>query len=223
MPIDRNLDTEAAIVYTKGSMRDVVRFNLDQGRLIVWSWCVNTGKIFQVLALFTLGMILGRKRFFQNISEKQGVLIRMAIGALLLILTLHFLQKPILRKIPIIKSHYLIGKTIYESYYAFLYTVLIYSALSLVYLKTIEARIWTLLANMGRMSLSNYIINAIVGVCLFYGFGLGLYDYLGASLTLVFVLLSLLFHIWFSHYWLKRYPQGPFERLWKVLVRGTGT
>lgn len=221
MPIDRNLDTEASMVYTKGSVWEVVSFNLDKGRLIVWSWCINTGKVFQVVALFTLGMILGRKRFFQNIGEKQGVLLRVLIGSLVLILALHFFQKPILRKIPIIKSHYLIGKTIYESYYAFMYTVLIYSALSLLYLKTLEAKIWKLLANMGRMSLSNYLINALVGVFLFYGFGLGLYDYLGATLTLAFTFLSIGFHMFLSHYWLQNHQQGPLERLWKVLVQKT--
>ncbi len=218
MPIDRNLDADAAIAYTQGSIWDVISFNLDKGRLIVWSWCVNTGKVFQIIALFTLGMILGRKRFFQNIRQKQSVLIKTAIASFVLILILHFLQKPILRKIPIIKSHYMIGKTIYESYYAFLYTVLVYCTLSLLYLKTLQSKTWKLLANMGRMSLSNYILNAITGVCLFYGFGMGLYDYLGSTLTLIFILLSLVCHGIFSYMWLKHFHQGPFEYLWKILT-----
>lgn len=218
MPIDRNLDADAAIAYTQGSIWDVISFNLDKGRLIVWSWCINTGKVFQIVALFTLGIILGRKGFFQNINQKQGVLIKTALAAILLILALHFLQKPILRKIPIIRSHYMIGKTIYESYYAFLYTVLIYCTFSLLYLKTIQGKIWQIWAHMGKMSLSNYIINAVLGVFLFYGFGFGLYDYLGATLTLIFVFISLIAHSVFSYIWLKHYHQGPFEYLWKVLT-----
>lgn len=221
MPLDPNLDAEAAVAYTQGSIWDVIMFNLAKGRLIVWSWCINTGKIFHIVALFTLGMILAQKRFFQNISQKQGILVKTILGSLLLILILDFLQKPILRKIPVIKSHYLIGKTIYEAYYAFLYTLLIYSSLSWLYLKTSQAQVWKLLANMGRTSLSNYIINALVGVFLFYGFGLSLYDYLGSTLTLVFVFLSILFHIIISYFWLKHYTQGPFEYLWKMLVRKT--
>jgi uncharacterized protein len=218
MPIDRNLDTDAAIAYTQGSLWDVISFNLDQGRLIVWSWCVNTGKVFQIVALFILGIILGRKGFFQQINQKQGVLIKTAIGSLLLIIILYYLQKPILRKIPIIKSHYLIGKTIYESYYAFLYTLLIYSSLSLLYIKTTTAPIWILFAQMGKMSLSNYVFNAISGVILCYGFGAGLYDYLGSTITLIFAALSIGFHIYVSNFWLQRFQQGPLEYVWKMLT-----
>lgn len=218
LPIDRNLDYDAAQIYTKGSMWEVIQFNLDKGRLIVWSWCVNTGKIFQIIALFVLGMILGRSGFFQKINTKQATLLKVIVATAILLTLVYFLQKPILRKIPVIKSHYLIGKTIFESYYAFLYTIITYCTLSWVYLKTSNSKIWITLANLGKMSLSNYVINAMVGVILFYGFGLGLYDYLGSTLTLIFAVITIVFHLVLSHYWLKQYQQGPLEYVWKMLM-----
>jgi uncharacterized protein len=218
LPIDRNLDADATQIYTKGSMWDVIQFNLTKGRLIVWSWCINTGKIFQIIALFVLGMILGRSGFFQKINTKQATLLKFIVATAIILTLIYFLQKPILRKIPVIKSHYLIGKTIFVSYYAFLYTIITYCTLSWVYLKTSNSKIWITLANLGKMNLSNYVINAIVGVILFYGFGFGLYDYLGSTITLAFAFNTIALHLLFSHYWLKHYQQGPLEYVWKMLT-----
>lgn len=50
----------------------------------------------------------------------------------------------------------------------------------LLFLKTKEWRLWKLLAAPGRMALTNYIGQSIIGMFLFYGIGCGL----GASLGL---------------------------------------
>ena len=76
------------------------------------------------------------------------------------------------------------------------------------------------MAAMGRMALSNYIGQSLIGIILFYGLGFGL----GASLGLVFIILItlvvFLLQTFLSALWLKHFQFGPLEWLWRVLTYG---
>ena len=65
------------------------------------------------------------------------------------------------------------------------------------------------------MSLTNYISQSIMGVCIYYGFGLGLYSSNGATATLFIGLLIFTIQLIFSRYWLTLHKQGPLEFLWR--------
>jgi uncharacterized protein len=74
------------------------------------------------------------------------------------------------------------------------------------------------LAAAGRMSLTNYLAQSIIGTLIFYNYGLGLYGevtlvtgtWLAAAIFLIGVILSEL--------WLSKFRQGPMEKLWRVLT-----
>ena len=70
----------------------------------------------------------------------------------------------------------------------------------------------------GRMSLTNYITQSIIGVAVYYNFGLGLWDSVGPALSVLIGLAIFMAQLMFSRYWLGRHKQGPLEYLWK---RGT--
>jgi len=71
------------------------------------------------------------------------------------------------------------------------------------------------LAPVGRMALTNYLLQSVVLSLLLQGFGLGL----GASLSragLAGVCCALiLVQLGLSHWWLRRHQQGPMEALWR--------
>jgi len=74
------------------------------------------------------------------------------------------------------------------------------------------------LAAVGRMALSNYLIQSILGALIFYSFGLGLYGQLaGYQLYLIVVAIWIPQIIW-SRTWLKRFHYGPFEWIWRSLT-----
>ena len=75
-----------------------------------------------------------------------------------------------------------------------------------------------MLAIYGRMSLSNYVFQAIAGVVLFYGFGFGLFKYLGSAWSLIAGIGFFIIQVAISSYWLKRYYYGPLEWLWRALT-----
>ncbi|MEO0557204.1 MAG: DUF418 domain-containing protein [Bacteroidota bacterium] len=83
-----------------------------------------------------------------------------------------------------------------------------------------RSAIMSRLALLGRMALTNYILQTTLAMLLFFGYGLGLMGTLPyAAIPLVAVVIFL-FQTRFSAFWLSRYPQGPLELAWKRLAYG---
>ncbi len=75
------------------------------------------------------------------------------------------------------------------------------------------------LAAAGRMALSNYLGTSIITTFVFCGFGLGLYGHLQRyQLYGVVAVIWLLILLW-SRPWMARFRYGPFEWIWRSLVR----
>jgi uncharacterized protein len=72
----------------------------------------------------------------------------------------------------------------------------------------------------GRMALSNYILQSILSVFIFSGLGLGQAYKLPIWACLVVVLIVFSIQILQSSLWLKRYRFGPIEWLWRMMTYG---
>jgi uncharacterized protein len=70
----------------------------------------------------------------------------------------------------------------------------------------------------GKMSLSNYMIQSIVGATLYYKYGFGLYQYTGATFCLLIGIVLFLLNVAFCKWWLKNHKQGPLEYVWHKLT-----
>lgn len=73
-------------------------------------------------------------------------------------------------------------------------------------------RIARWLAQVGRMALSNYLLQTLICITLFYHFGL--YQQFDRLQLLAFVPLIWLANLLFSNLWLRYFTQGPAEWLW---------
>jgi uncharacterized protein len=95
------------------------------------------------------------------------------------------------------------------------------SAICWLYLAGKLKRFFGALQVYGRMTLTNYVMQNMLGMLLFSGFGLGL---LMRNLSYgAFVLLALSIYvgqIYFSKWWLSRYYYGPLEWIWRQLSYG---
>nr|WP_262915660.1 DUF418 domain-containing protein [Niabella ginsengisoli] len=67
----------------------------------------------------------------------------------------------------------------------------------------------------GRMSLTNYMIQSIIGGLLFAPFGFYLASKLSSSYLVIVFLIFVFCQILFSRLWLGRYRYGPFESFWR--------
>ena len=83
-----------------------------------------------------------------------------------------------------------------------------------------RARRWLAwFAPAGRMALSNYLAQSLLGTLFFYGYGLGQWG-MGRSGQLVFVLALFGAQMLFSRWWLSRFRFGPLEWLWRAATYG---
>ena len=71
----------------------------------------------------------------------------------------------------------------------------------------------------GRMAFSNYLMTSIITTFIFCGFGFGLYGKLSRFELLYVVAGVWAFILIWSAPWLARFHYGPFEWLWRTLVR----
>jgi uncharacterized protein len=76
------------------------------------------------------------------------------------------------------------------------------------------------LAAVGRMALSNYLLETVICTAIFYGHGLGLYGRVERKhqILIVFAVWGLLIVV--SPLWLRHFRFGPFEWLWRSLTYG---
>lgn len=77
------------------------------------------------------------------------------------------------------------------------------------------------LARVGRMPLSMYLMQSLMGTFIFHGWGLGYWEELGpAALTVLAVALYVFVQVPLAHWWLARHELGPAEALWRRLSYG---
>ena len=71
---------------------------------------------------------------------------------------------------------------------------------------------------MGRMALTNYLMQTIINILIFNGIGFGLAGKTGPSIYILWFIVLMILQIIFSKWWLSRYRFGPFEWLWRSLT-----
>ena len=198
-----------------GSFFDVLQSNIIDGQLYSNIWQVENGRLFQTAALFMFGMLLGRRKYLIKSEESVRFWKRMLIGAVIAFIPLYCLRV----FIPdfITDSSALIPYNIaVPSYANFAFMVILVSLFTLLWFKKETGYSWqSLLIPYGRMSLTNYISQSIMGVTIYYGFGLSMYKYAGATASLLIALLIFTVQLVFSRWWLVRHRQGPLEFLWR--------
>lgn len=73
------------------------------------------------------------------------------------------------------------------------------------------------LASVGRLALSNYLLQTLLTTTIFYGFGFGLFGQVNRLQQAGLVLLIWILLIAFSILWSRTFRYGPFEWLWRSL------
>lgn len=76
----------------------------------------------------------------------------------------------------------------------------------------------SLLGSIGRMALTNYLLQTLICTTLFYGHGFGLFGHLERWQQALVVLGVWGAQILFTQAWMRFYAQGPFEYLWRSLT-----
>ena len=209
-----NEDNFASWLRDAHSYREMFAFLLQGACERMWEF-VEGHRLPKVVGLFILGYLIGKHRLYARMQE-------LPLKRLLWPLLLTALPLSLLYAWSAVGGHPW-GRTIHSLLYAV--SVIPMAALYIIgvclaYLRRPDATAFRWLAAPGRMALTNYISQSLIGIVLFYGVGFGL----GTSFGLIHIELTaltvFLFQIVLSLLWLRFFRFGPLEWLWRLLTYG---
>jgi uncharacterized protein len=207
-----------------GTFKDIAYQNIIQGAVSKWDGQFGFfGRGYQTFALFILGLYAGRNRFFDNIAEKiprlkkgiwwsVGILVGIiGMGALLFLL----LKLP--QKFGQIGEMFF-GLMLYDWGNFVQAGIYVFGFLLLFAKKAWWKRQILKLAPYGRMALTNYVVQSIIGTTLLFGFGFGQLGNYGTTVMFATALIVYIGQLHFSRWWLQHYHFGILEWLWRSIT-----
>ncbi|PHY20889.1 DUF418 domain-containing protein [Caulobacter sp. BP25] len=204
--------------YRTAPLDQLLVWNVWQGQSFKWWFFIETGRLFQILALFLVGLRLGRAGFFDNPdrfkAERRAALTALAAFAIACHLGAAPLQAlaPDAATAPMARK--LIGTLLggwFDVSLMGVYVLLIVEAYQGVGRKLLDR-----LAPMGRMTLTFYVLQSLIWVPVFYGFGLGAWKWLPQSTALWLGVGFLVVQGVAATLWFKRFHYGPLEWVWRA-------
>lgn len=200
-----------------GSLLDVIMGNLTNGKIAVLIWNKENGRFFLILSYFLFGILAGRKNLFVYTEKSKKFWMKGLAMATILFLPVYIFNTQVngmIESEAIRRSAHILVST--WSNTAFM--VVLVSGFTLLFQSKVCNKALSYFSAFGKMSLSNYVGQSIIGSFIYYGFGLGLYKYTGATYGLLIgVGLTMVFGI-FCTWWAKNYKRGPLEGIWHKLT-----
>jgi len=201
-------------VFANQGFLNVCRVNLVTGQLAKWWWTIDNGRYLQMLGLFVWGLLLGRSRVFESAATYGPLAKRVFAVGVLAFALLYYVKLNVgswLPRGPALR----VTNNLVASYCDLTQMFVWAGGFVLLYHFTKVRSALKLLIPYGRMSLTCYITQALVGVPLYYNFGLGLYRHLGQFYSILCGAVFFVVQCAVAHWWLKRFRYGPFEWLWR--------
>ena len=207
-------------LYKDGSGWHELRNSQQTSFLYRFSSLFNNNRIPKVLGMFLLGFYVGRKMIYANLEQYKALLKKVMFWGFLIGLPFSFAMA-------IFEGD---DKSIYGSPFGMFDTVsyafgvaplsLAYaSAISLLWLKW-KSSLLKLFEPVGRMALTNYLAQTVIGIFLFYNMGLSLGQDLGISYIFLIAIAIYIFQIIYSKIWFRYFQYGPLEWIWRQLTYG---
>ncbi|MFB6366292.1 DUF418 domain-containing protein [Paenibacillus elgii] len=157
--------------------------------------------------MFLFGMYAAKKQWFADPAGERsaylkGMLIFLPAGLLLKSL------KPLFPELGWAGIGELLGGSILALGYIFGFALLCLTVKNSLWLRRFEA--------VGKLSMTNYLMQTAICTSIFYGYGLGLFDKLGVAVGCGLAVAIYLVQLFASAWYVKRFSFGPMERLLRM-------
>ena len=195
----------------------MVKSNLWDGQLFSLLWAWGYGRFFQTASLFLLGMLMGRRQLFANLSEHRVFWMRTLVIGAVCFVPLYFITASLPDMISN-KAMLTPMNTVVSSFRNFSFMCVLVACFVFLWQQVSTHEMLHGLVPYGKMSLTNYLGQSIFGSLLFYHWGFELGRYLGITYSFLFGILFVLLQMVFCSWWLRHHKHGPFEGLWKRLT-----
>lgn len=194
-----------------GDFLDFILCNVTLGQKASLLWAVNAGRFFQTAGLFLLGFYIGRRQFFAPTSDNSRFWTVTLIVSAVAFAPLYSLKELAMGGGEAVAKT--IG-TVFDMWQKLAFTGVLVASFMLLYRNDKFKEVVGGLRFYGRMSLTNYITQSVIGAFIYFPFGLYLAPYCGYTVSLLIGFLVFLLQVGFSRWWLSTRRQGPLEAVW---------
>jgi uncharacterized protein len=215
-------DEKALEVYyntlKSGSYPNILRANFYEF-MPKFDFQILSGRLYITMGLFLLGLYAGRKNVFENIPFFKK-LIHYGLWSLLgcVVFAGVLALVVFVAKVEMTQSlQFLIGGSVYDVFNTALAAIYVGLIVAAFQKEKWRQRLMNFY-EVGRMGLSTYLIQALVGTVLLFGYGFGWLGDFGAGIWATIALIVFTLQILFSKWWLARFQYGPVEWLWRSLT-----
>ncbi len=170
-------------------------------------------------SMFLLGLYLGKNKVYQSLGS---FIQRIKKPMLLLAITTNVYRLTFLF---VLVKHEIFSSEIHRQIFikAMVLSDVVMGlfylwAIGWLYCNTKWKKILSPLKYAGRMALTNYVMQSLIGLILFSSIGFGLYETLSPSKALLTAIVIFVFQVLSSTIWLTHFRFGPLEWAWRCLT-----
>lgn len=207
-------------IISQGNFAQMVQHNISAASEKL-NYQINSGRGFITFGFFLIGMLAGRthwfshleqhRNFFKQVLKRSGWVLVIALLAGVILGASSFILKIDFQNAPFAGWA---GGFILEFFNTSL-TLIYITGISLLMLKPKwEARLKPL-ASVGKMALTTYLSQSIIGVFLFFNIGFGLFTLTSPGQNALLCIAIFGIQIFICRWWLKYFNYGPVEWLWR--------
>ncbi|MEM9648798.1 MAG: DUF418 domain-containing protein [Bacteroidota bacterium] len=206
-------------ILKEGSIWDVFATNGWQGHLNKMNFQFGVfGRGYATFGYFLLGLCIGRTEFFKNYREQKKLVKRTWIWSLVLFVVSGGLMALTFGSMgPNVTFDNwvaMFGLTALDLN-SISVTFILLSVFVILYKKIKPKKFLEKFAPYGRMALTNYFFQSVLGTFIFFGWGLGQIGELRNLYTFGLAFLVIIIQMVLSKWWLQNFRYGPLEWLWR--------
>ncbi|MEN8788022.1 MAG: DUF418 domain-containing protein [Flavobacteriaceae bacterium] len=205
-----------------GSIWQVFQSNATEGQLMKMDFQLGIfSRGYLTFGFFLFGLIVGRMEFFKNFLEQRKLTLKVmwwSLGIFVVSIGLTALIfAPMGPNVTFDNWRAMLGLSAVDLNNIGM-TGIILAGFVLLYRKVKASKFLSGFAPYGRMALTNYVTQSIIGTFILYGWGLGYLGEVRNIYTFLMALLLIALQMLASNWWLKRFYYGPLEWLWRSLT-----
>lgn len=196
---------------TNSDFWTTVKVNLWSGQLFSLGWAWDHGRVFQTAGLFMTGMLIGRRGLFGKAHlALWGRVLAIALVCFFPLYGISNMMGNFVTNTVVLSQLKIIIPSL--SNLAFM-AVLVSGIIFGFYCTRRLSAVLALLIPYGKLSMTNYVTQGIVGSAIFYHWGL--YARMGITASVLLGVAIFLVQYAFCRFWVGRHNHGPLEYIWK--------
>jgi uncharacterized protein len=214
-----NGQDETAIIKQSHNLITDVKVNMANAPFR-YAYLFFVSRIPKVLGMMLIGFVIGRSGIYKKLNEYKKQLFWFVIIGLMVSIPANYMLAKYMQNpdsyynLKIEGWYETIAYALGVAPLAMVYAIVI----ALLFQQNFLQKIFVLIAPVGKMAFTNYIMHSLIGITTFYGIGFGYMQQVGPFALTIFAVLVFIAQIIYSTIWLQYFEFGPVEWVWRSLT-----